>query len=275
MKKVSKLEKKHDELSLEKKYLMYEAAVQSPEGEIEILYDFYKKLRKKNPRIFREDFCGSSALSSAWVKANKNHYAYGIDLDLAPLTFALNHHVEHMNDNQKKRIKLHCADVLTAQTPLADIVAALNFSYYIFKTREQLKEYFISAYKHCKKDGIFFIDLFGGIDAQRETEEKSDRGDFYYYWDCLSFNPIDHHVQFAIHFKNKKANSKLLENVFVYDWRWWTMPELRDLLMEVGFKNVHALWEGDDGKGGGNGEFLPTKKEENCESWIAYLAACK
>lgn len=266
---------RQNKLTINEKYNLYEAAVQSPEGEIEILRDVYQKIRKKKPLILREDFCGSSALSAAWVKAHHSNCAFGVDLDMDPLKFAFKNHLSGMSASELKRIKLICGNVLTVKTPLSDIVAALNFSYYIFKERAQLKDYFISAFKHLKKDGIFIIDLFGGVDAQREIEEKSDRDSFYYYWDCLSFNPIDHHVKFAIHFKYKKKNAEKIENVFEYDWRWWTMPEIKDLLLEVGFKKVHALWEGDDGKGGGNGNFEISAKEENCESWVAYLAACK
>lgn len=262
-------------ISKQQKYDLYEEAVQSPEGEVEILLDAYQKIRKKKPIILREDFCGSSALSAAWVRADPKNISYGVDLDLAPLSYAFENHVEKLDHLQKKRIKLLHDNVLTAVTPLADIVAALNFSYFIFKERQQLKEYFISAFKHLKKDGVFFIDLFGGFEAQKVLEEKTDRGKFYYYWDCLSFNPINHHVKFAIHFKLKKKKSPKIENVFEYDWRLWSMPELKDLLVEAGFKNVHCLWEGDDSKGGGNGDFFISTKEDNCESWVAYLAACK
>jgi SAM-dependent methyltransferase len=262
-------------LLIDEKYNYYEAAVQSPEGEIEILTDAYIKLRKKMPTILREDFCGTSALSVAWIKANQDNTAYGVDLDMSPLEFAFKKHLKGLSPSDSKKIKLICGNVLTVKTPPSDIVVALNFSYFIFKERMKLKEYFKSAYDHLKKDGVFFIDLFGGYDAQKEIEEKTDRGDFYYYWDCLSFNPINHHVKFAIHFKPKTKKATKIENVFEYDWRWWTMPELKDLLIEVGFKNIHALWEGDDGKGGGNGNFSIATNEENCESWVAYLAACK
>ena len=34
-----------------------------------------------------------------------------------------------------------------------------------------------------------------------------------------------------------------------------------------------VLWEGDDGEGGGNGEFTATEREDDCESWICYVAA--
>ena len=52
------------------------------------------------------------------------------------------------------------------------------------------------------------------------------------------------------------------------------LPEIRDIFHQVGFKHVDIYWEGDDGKGGGNGDFSHLKKRvENCDSWIAYFVA--
>jgi hypothetical protein len=53
----------------------------------------------------------------------------------------------------------------------------------------------------------------------------------------------------------------------------WSLPELRDLFVEAGFKNVSVYWEGDDGEGGGNGIFRPTLRGEACESFVCYIAA--
>ena len=105
-------------------------------------------------------------------------------------------------------------------------------------------------------------------------EEETDFDHFTYYWECQRFDPVTHEAFYAIHFRPK--GRRKLVNVFTYDWRLWTMPELRDLLLEVGFRKVTPYWEGDDDDGGGNGEFLPYKNEvENCLSWVAYLAATK
>lgn len=262
-------------LSLEEKYKLYEEAVQSPEGEVEVLKSIYKKLKFKEARILREDFCGSCALSSAWVKSHQQNVAYCVDLDNVPLHFAKTNHLEALSEKEKKRLHIINGDVLTKKTPLADIVVALNFSYFIFKDRLTMKKYFKSALAHLKKDGVFIIDLFGGVDASKVYEEKTDRGSFIYSWECNYFNPINNHIKFAIHFEQKKGNKEIYKNVFNYDWRLWSMSELRDILTEVGFKSVYSLWEGDDGKGGGNGIFSITEQEENCESWIAYLAAIK
>ena len=69
--------------------------------------------------------------------------------------------------------------------------------------------------------------------------------------------------------------AKKMNQVFKYDWRLWTLPELSDILKEAGFKDVHVYWEGDDKEGYGNGEFTRVTEEENCEVWIAYIAARK
>lgn len=269
------LKKRRKTLSLDEKYRLYEEAVQSPEGEVEVLNSIYRKLRSKEARVLREDFCGSCALSTAWVKSNTKNSAFGIDLDNIPLHFAKTNHWEKLDEKQKKRLHILNGNVLTQKTPAADMLVALNFSYFVFKERELMKKYFKSALSHLKKDGIFIIDLFGGVDASKVYEERTDRGSFVYSWECNFYNPIDNHIKFAIHFQKKKNDKEVYKNIFNYDWRLWSMSELRDILFEVGFKSVYSLWEGDDGKGGGNGDFSITEQEENCESWIAYLAALK
>ena len=65
------------------------------------------------------------------------------------------------------------------------------------------------------------------------------------------------------------------ERVFTYDWRMWSIPELRDILFEVGFKKTHIYWEGTTKAGEGDGNFTRTEKGESCLSWIAYIAAEK
>ena len=94
-----------------------------------------------------------------------------------------------------------------------------------------------------------------------------------YYWECMKFNPINNHCTFAIHFKRDREKKR--KEVFVYDWRMWTMSELRDILIEAGFSKTVAYWEGDDDEGGGNGEFYPSEEEENCNAWVTYIAAIK
>ncbi|MFB0986479.1 MAG: hypothetical protein QMB94_09280, partial [Phycisphaerales bacterium] len=61
---------------------------------------------------------------------------------------------------------------------------------------------------------------------------------------------------------------------FTYEWRLWTIPEIRELLIEAGFSKVTVWWEGDDEAGEeGDGEFEPSERGEACPGWIAYLTA--
>ena len=52
------------------------------------------------------------------------------------------------------------------------------------------------------------------------------------------------------------------------------LPELREILLEAGFKRVSVYWEGTDEKSGeGNGEWTISERGEACQGWIAYLVA--
>ena len=162
-------------------------------------------------------------------------------------------------------------DVLAAKSIKADVVCAFNFSYFIFKNRPKLLQYFKSVRQGLNKQGVFFIDLFGGPLSQKLVTDRKKMKNLTYYWECQHFNPITAECTFAIHFKDK---TKKYNNVFTYDWRLWTMPELVELMQEAGFSRVMTYWEGDDDEGGGNGEFTPMTVAENCEAWVAYIAAC-
>ena len=72
-----------------------------------------------------------------------------------------------------------------------------------------------------------------------------------------------------------RSKNKKYENVFTYDWRLWTIPELRDIMTEVGFNKVIVYWEGTNRRGGGDGIFSPVEKGEACLSWIAYVVGVK
>ncbi|MBL7663932.1 MAG: hypothetical protein JNM93_02275 [Bacteriovoracaceae bacterium] len=253
------------------KYKYYEQSVQSPENEIEFLVGEYQRLNKRKPTSLREDFGGTGYLCCEWVKASNKNTAYAVDLDLVPLKWGMKHHYAKLTSEQQKRMTFVNSNVLTFNRPRVDIVCALNFSYFIFKERDLLVEYFKKVKNSLSKDGVFFIDLFGGTLSQTVMEEKVKHKGFTYYWECQKFNPINNHCFFAIHFKLNSG--KFHRNVFTYDWRLWSAPELMDMLREAGFTQTNVLWEGDDDKGGGNGIFKPTKKAENCESWIAYIAA--
>jgi hypothetical protein len=155
------------------------------------------------------------------------------------------------------------------------VICALNFSYFIFKQRAQLKTYFRNAYEGLTQKGVFVLDCFGGALTLSPNEESTEleNPDFTYYWDQTQVNPVSHEALFHIHFKLKGQRKR--KKVFTYDWRMWSLAELKDLLVEVGFQEVVVYWEGTTRQGEGNGVFRPTTKGDACEAWVAYIVGMK
>ena len=115
------------------------------------------------------------------------------------------------------------------------------------------------------------MDCFGGSECQEPNEEDTDYGDFIYYWDQTSFEPITNEARFSIHFKPHRG--KKVMDVFTYDWRMWSIPEIRDLLDEVGFRKTHVYWQ--EGGAESDGDFKRTETGDETEAWIAYIIAEK
>lgn len=259
-------------LDLELKYDWYEAAVQTPETEVDFMRKWYKKFHGRFPLSLREDFCGTGAISCEWVKKSKEATAFGVDLDPEPLAMGKRRNWAKLRPEARSRMSYIQGNVLDDRDFKVDVACAFNFSYFIFKGRPQLLQYFKKVRQGLNKQGLFFMDLFGGPESQTVVEEyRTVKRGLTYYWDCQSFNPITAECTFAIHFKDGKGKKHL--NVFTYDWRLWTLPELRELLLEAGFSKTVAYWEEDDDKGGGNGNYYPAEVAENCEAWVAYIAA--
>jgi SAM-dependent methyltransferase len=256
------------------KYYYYLASVQSPDADIGFFASAYKELRGRTPYSLREDFCGTFAICTEWVKKNPKNTAYGLDLDPEPIAYGREKFFDNLKPEQQKRLTIKKCDVLKAKVPKVDLVVAMNFSYYLFKRREQLLAYFKSVHRGLKPGGLFIADCFGGPACQEQNTEKKRIKNFYYYWDQVSYNPLKNEALFYIHFQVK--GQRMHRKVFTYDWRMWTMPELREIMIEAGFRKTEVYWEGTSRKTGeGNGLFRRTEKGEDCQAWVAYIAALK
>ena len=139
-----------------------------------------------------------------------------------------------------KNVSIIEADVLSSGLPKADIVAALNFSYFGFKKRKTLLEYFKAAHQSLADDGILVLDCFGGSGCMgTPTSTETEHDDYSYYWDQDSYHPLTNEAMFYIHFKRK--GEKKREKVFTYDWRLWGIAEFKDLLLERFLRNPYLL----------------------------------
>lgn len=257
------------------KYALYKASVQSPDNDVEFIRDVYKELRGRLPVTLREDFCGTHAISCEWVKLNSKFHAVGVDFDTEPLEYGKLNYQTLLKNSERARLETHNLNVLDRSVPHADIVAALNFSYFIFKSRAVMRQYFANCYRSLNDRGLFIVDCFGGTACSEANEEETfyEEDDFSYFWDQESFDPVTNYALFHIHFKRKGEAKKL--KAFTYDWRMWSVPEIREIMSESGFKKTHVYWEGTTKNGEGDGDFRRVEKGEECESWISYIVGEK
>ena len=259
------------------KHWLYQHSVQDPEYEIQFMRRVYRKTRGRRPLKMREDFCGTAVLACEWVRKVRGGTAIGLDLDRQTLAWAEQNNAVSLGAKSSRLHLEHC-NVLTASGCESDIVTAFNFSYCVFKERATLLRYFRRARQSLAEDGMFFLDLYGGPEAQVIQEEsRAVEGDgfcFEYVWDQESYNPVTGETVCHIHFD--LPDGSRIEKAFTYDWRLWNLPELKDLLTEAGFTGVDVYWEGTDHESeSGNGIFRLSRKGDDARSWICYLVATR
>jgi hypothetical protein len=255
-------------------YALYQEAVQDPPGDVDLVDRIFRRHFGRPPELLREDFCGTAAMACAWVARRAGNRAWGIDLDPEPLAWGRAHNVSRLTPDQASRIQLVQGDVRDVEHGLVDVTVAFNFSYFVFQERSQLLGYFEKSRRRLRDEGMLVLDLYGGADAQRTLVETRDHDDFEYQWDQDVFDPIHHRAVNHIHFEFPDGSR--LRRAFSYDWRLWTIPELRDLLAEAGFARSEAYWEQNDRRTNtGNGIYYRADRAPDDPAWISYLVALR
>ena len=259
------------------RHQLYELSVQCAEAEVDFVDAAFKRLRKRKARLLREDFCGTANVCCEWVRRGRKRHAVGVDLDPEVLQWGRDNNLARLSDRQRERITLLQENVMDVRTEQPDIISAMNFSYWLLQDRALLKQYFQSVHAALKEDGVFFLDAYGGYDSHKEIVEEREIDDggkgFTYIWEQAAFNPITHAMQCRIHFAFPDGSE--MRNAFSYHWRLWTLPEVRDLLAECGFRHVTVFWQGWDKHGEPDGDFKPAVNADADAGWICYLAAEK
>lgn len=262
------------------RHVLYQAAVQNPDFEVEFFEERYQDLRGRKPRSMREDFCGTALLSVEWCKSDPQRTALGIDLCADTLAWGREHNIEPAGDDVARRLDIVNANVLDVTEPKVDVACAMNFSYLCFKTRDELRRYFETVHKGLNKDGIFVLDLLGGTATMdvAEDERELEEVDATYIWDQATFNPVSNELECNIHFEFPDGSR--MENAFSYEWRLWSLPEVREVLAEAGFSKVRVFWEEfeeDDDPDNeyleGTGNYVEVDEVEQQEAWITYIVA--
>lgn len=256
------------------RHKLYEQSVQCVEAEIDFVDETFNTLTGRQGVTLREDFCGTANTSCEWVRRRGRNQAAGVDLDAEVLAWGRENNLAKLKPSQANRIELLNENVMKVRTAPMDIILAMNFSYWIFKDRPTMLKYFRHVRESLADDGIFFLDAFGGYEAQRVMKERTKYKKHTYIWDQAYYNPINGHMDCHIHFKMKDGSR--LNEAFSYSWRLWSLPEIQELLHEAGYSSVTVYWQGEDeDTGEGNGEFYPTDEGEPDAGWIAYIVARK
>lgn len=229
------------------RYDLYELCVQAPDRDAALI----DAIHGNAPAVLGEDFCGTAAVSRHWVTLphprQLDRTAIAVDSDPEPLARA-----------EAEGVAIRRADVMEVDEA-ADAIFVGNFSIGEIHDRSGLVAYLKHARERLTPGGIFLCDIYGGADAYAcgtlEDEMQAQSGEqVRYLWEQRSANPLTAMVIDALHFEvtPKDGEPYELADAFVYDWRLWTVAELREALLEAGFDEVeiydrvdHAL--DDDG----------------------------
>ncbi|TWU48009.1 class I SAM-dependent methyltransferase [Rubripirellula reticaptiva] len=260
------------------KFDCYQRSVQVPDHEVDFFDKAFREAYKSKPTSLREDFCGTFAVCCEWVKSGPRRTAVGVDLDKPTLQWGRNNNLAKLTAKQQERVQILTQDVRKRNRPTVDVLAAQNFSFWLFKTRKEVVDYFKVARSNLNSKGIMVMDMMGGGDCYTEENvdkrkiRKGKKG-FSYHWEQASFNPVTADATFYIHFKF--ADGSKLKRAFEYHWRFWTIPEVREMLAEAGFSESHVYWENDDEGSKHFGEWQRSETAPSDPSWISYIVAKK
>ncbi len=239
---------------------------------------FHRKFTGVTPLSMREDFCGTGRIACEWVKKSKKHRAVGLDLDPECLGYAKLVNQAALPESTQSRVDFLRQDVCRPTREKFDVIGAHNFSFFVFHEREQLLRYARAARASLKKKGTFFLELAGGEGfvtpgSSAEKMKVPGVGRVKYVWEQHPFDPVTKIADYSIHFKvpHRKKNGERADywmaDAFTYHWRLWEIREVREILLEAGFRDTAVLWPEDESMT----RYERVENAEACEVWLAYV----
>lgn len=228
---------------------------------------FLSAAHGKKPRMLREDFAGPAGLAAEWANQSATHTALAVDIDPEPLAHA----------PAAPRLKKKLADATRCRDK-ADIIALFNFAAGEIHDRRRLVAYFKVLRASLNKGGIAAMDIYGGANAfspgslNTHARIPGTKTKIAYTWQQVHADPdtamVENHLHFAI-------GKKKWPSAFVYHWRLWSIPELRDALLEAGFAKVETYDRlGDAVDQHGNLRITPVSPDRPLDDdYVVYLVA--
>ena len=258
-------------------FALYQAAVQDPHDQVANSSLIYADIFGRRATVLREDFCGTFLISVEWVRSDPLRKSICLDIDKTTLNYGRENNFPKLTAVERTRLEVMERNVVSVTTPKSDIILACNFSFFIFKYRATLIQYFLNLFQSLKKQGVVILELAGGpgfIQKAREQRTVDDpkTGKFVYIWDQKKFNPISQNGKYAIHFRFPDGSE--MKDAFEYDWRIWNLPEIREAFSEAGFNRTFVYWE-KEVRGKSTGQYVRMEEGANDYSWIAYVVGVK
>ncbi|MEK6700787.1 MAG: class I SAM-dependent methyltransferase [Planctomycetota bacterium] len=233
----------------------YELCVQSPRH----VAAFLRGVHGNEPVVLREDFCGTAAVSRRWceeaIRRGDDGRAVAVDFDAETVAKARE---LVKSDALEGRLRLVCGDALpkpalAAVADPADVVFVGNFSIGYIKERETLVAYLKLCHRRLAAGmggfggGVFVCDLYGGASAYKlggleRRHPSRGREVVRYSWQHEAADQVSGMVTNSISFRVEVDGEVVQEwpRAFVYEWRLWSLPELREAMREAGFASVEV-----------------------------------
>ncbi len=212
------------------KHDLYEACVQSP-PEMALML---RAIHGGDPKVLGEDFAGTAALSRHWVANVPGASAIAVDLDKDELGRV----------SESPGLRTVVGDVRDVHDA-ADCLFVGNFSIGYLHTRAELMQYLRHARSRIQPGGVFVCDTYGGESAYHLGSVDRDVAlpdglHCRYRWEQREADPLTGMVVDVLHFRVFDADEVVADfpDAYIYRWRLWSVPELREAMVEAGFETT-------------------------------------
>ncbi len=289
------------------RHALYELCVQS----VEHLAPLIRAIHGGDPKVLGEDFAGTAALSHRWVELSPEARAIAVDLDEEALAYHGAHERIEKHTADVRTIDAPCDALFVGNFSIGYLHTRAELVAYLRHARERLlpplprsgegrgegvssdlplptgERGGAPGSDSSLSSGVFLCDTYGGESAYtlggvhrphplpRKEGEPGGRI-CRYTWEQQSADPTTGMVTNVIHFRIERAGviEHELFDAFVYEWRLWSVPELRDAMMEAGFSSTQVyakLADAIDDEGNAYVEPVTDAEEELEDSFIVLV----
>lgn len=230
----------------------YELCVQSPRHITTFL-----RAAHGHPLTLREDFAGTARIARRWaeesLKSQDGGTALAIEIDPATIKHARSQALNEARADPPPNLTILQGECTTKDAPAfdtpADVVFVGNFSIGYLHRRADLMRYLRYTHQRLAKahagPGLLALDTYGGTNAftlgsLRRRHPSRGREQIHYHWQHEAADPTTAMVTNSISF-DIELDGEIIHQyprAFVYHWRLWSLPELREALHETGYHDI-------------------------------------